>query len=95
MQRACLCARVYARISLFLTRSDYFEGRAVDWCQRSSFHTFFFFPFVNIVVPLCCTILLCFSLTNVRVGAWCYDDVDYLKDIARIVLGENNKSTSL
>lgn len=82
MQRACLCARVYARISLSLSirllRSDDFEGCAVDWCQRSSFHTFFF-PFVNIVVPLCCTILLRFSLTNVRVGAWCYDDVDYLK----------------
>lgn len=77
MQRACLCARVCAHVFLSLMRSDDFEGRAVDWCQRSSFH--FFFSFVNIVVPLCCTILLCFSLTNVRVGAWCYDDVDYLR----------------
>lgn len=77
--RVCahVCMRVSLSLSIRLLWSDDFEGCAVDWCQRSSFHTFF--SFVNIVVPLCCTILLRFSLTNVRVGAWCYDDVDYLK----------------
>lgn len=42
----------------------------VDQCRSSSFHT-------------CCTTPLSdfssFNLTDVRVGAWCYNDVDYLK----------------